>query len=284
MTGIFKPMLAATLKSLDDLPKGSYLAQPKYDGIRCLFKNGQALSRKLKPIPNKHIQDTLKSIPNLEGADGELILKTGSFNESQSAIMTKEGKPDFTYFIFDSFLDKQICQQQGPIQFVQSLQVESKEEIERLLNIYLKEGYEGIMLRKFTGKHVYKYGRSTLKEGYLIKYKIFQDADGVVLDVQQRFENLNEKELDNLGHTKRSSKMEGLSPIPYAGSFLVKGTSDSFVDKEFLVNIAVTDEERKKIWENKETYKGKEIVFKYQQEGLKDKPRFPIWDGRIKEE
>ena len=52
----FKPMLLP--RETPDLDKLQYpiIASAKLDGIRCLIKDGVALSRTLKPIPNKSIQ------------------------------------------------------------------------------------------------------------------------------------------------------------------------------------------------------------------------------------
>ena len=70
-----KPMLLPReTPDLDNLQYPVYVT-PKLDGIRCLFKGGVALSRTLKPIPNKSIQAWAKKHAKiLEGMDGELIV------------------------------------------------------------------------------------------------------------------------------------------------------------------------------------------------------------------
>ena len=45
----------------------------------------------------------------------------------------------------------------------------------------LEDGFEGVMLRSPLGK--YKMGRSTLKEGILLKLKRFEDAEATVVAV-----------------------------------------------------------------------------------------------------
>ena len=102
MTGIKKPMLAASKRpNLDDItyPK---LMSTKLDGIRCVIKGGEALSRTLKPIPNEYTQQVLMGLAalGLEGCDGELMVN-GDFNAVQSAFMSHSGKPDFTFYVFD---------------------------------------------------------------------------------------------------------------------------------------------------------------------------------------
>lgn len=64
----FRPMLSAKLEE----PVFPYLASAKLDGVRALIKDGQVVSRTLKPIPNRHIQSMLNNLA-LNGLDGEII-------------------------------------------------------------------------------------------------------------------------------------------------------------------------------------------------------------------
>lgn len=97
-------MLASSIKSNDDL-RFPLLASPKLDGIRCIVKNGLALSRSLKPIPNKHVQDILSRLPSNLILDGELIVgdpyHPNVMQKTTSGVMSENGEPSFTYFIFD---------------------------------------------------------------------------------------------------------------------------------------------------------------------------------------
>jgi DNA ligase-1 len=95
-----KPLLAAKLENLSDV-RYPVLATPKLDGIRCLLWQGQALTRKLKPIPNHHIRQSLEASYRLD-LDGELMIPGADFNGVQSAVMSEEGKPDFRYVVFDA--------------------------------------------------------------------------------------------------------------------------------------------------------------------------------------
>ena len=96
----FKPMLAG--KAPADLSTLAFplLASPKLDGIRCIMRGSIAVSRKLLEIPNRYVQSQLKGLP--DGLDGELMLDLpGSFNAVQSAVMSVDGEPDFTFCAFD---------------------------------------------------------------------------------------------------------------------------------------------------------------------------------------
>ena len=64
-----KPMLAS--KATDEqikklLDKGPMEVSPKLDGIRCMIQDGVALSRSLKPIPNKHVQSVIRTIRKVQ--------------------------------------------------------------------------------------------------------------------------------------------------------------------------------------------------------------------------
>src|SRR5690554_4631311 len=96
----FKPMLAASCDNLDAL-KYPLLATPKIDGIRCLIIDGVAMSRSLKPIPNRFIQSVIGK-PEFNGLDGELLVGD-SFQAATSGIMSGDGEPDFRYYVFDQW-------------------------------------------------------------------------------------------------------------------------------------------------------------------------------------
>ena len=45
----------------------------------------------------------------------------------------------------------------------------------------VEDGYEGVMLRDPSAP--YKYGRSTVRKGYLLKLKRFEDSEAEVIDI-----------------------------------------------------------------------------------------------------
>lgn len=59
---MFKPLLACNA----DLSKVRYpvYVSPKLDGIRCIVINGIAMSRSMKPIPNRYIQSQISEYAN----------------------------------------------------------------------------------------------------------------------------------------------------------------------------------------------------------------------------
>ncbi len=280
---IKQPMLANnTIPDLYTEVKYPCYIQPKFDGIRCIGINGVAYSRKMKPIPNKHIQQWF-SANNVHGLDGELMV-VGDFNNVQSAVMSEDGTPDFYYMVYDYWdSDKDYIERlkllrnnllyndYGAVVFAATtLVVGDAEEAIKLTANFVNEGMEGAMLRSFNGK--YKQGRSTMKEGYLLKVKTFLDDEAVIVGFEEKMTNTNTKETDERGYSKRSSKKEGLFPANTLGSLQVDWNG-----VVFNIGSGFNDEQRKEIWDNQEKYLGKFVTFKYQELSSYGVPRFPVF-------
>ena len=103
MSNIIRPMLAASVKDINQI-NFPVLCTPKLDGIRCIIIDGHAVTRKFKPIPNKHIRETLER-EALEGFDGEILIPGKPFNDVQSYVMSRDGFPEFEFWIFDYVQD-----------------------------------------------------------------------------------------------------------------------------------------------------------------------------------
>jgi DNA ligase 1 len=289
---VTKPMLAETLEIQDeshlDSVKYPLLATPKLDGIRAL-KRDTLVSRKFIDIPNQYVQSKTKDLP--VGLDGELMMKA-SFNAVQSAIMSEDGQPNFEYWVFDYVKDslkksykermKDLEQLDLPDFCVKLIPVviNNKQELIEYEQKCFDLGYEGIMVR--TPSSPYKTGRSTLKEGYLLKVKRFADSEAVIIGFEEQMENTNTATKDELGHTKRSSHKSGLVGKGTLGKFLVREVgSVPWLGKQFAIGTGegLTNELRQQIWNNRDNYLNKYITYKYQVHGVKDLPRLPIWKG-----
>lgn len=278
-----EPMLAcATIPDLHTEVEYPCLIQPKLDGIRCVAISGVAYSRKMKPIPNQFIQKFFVD-NNLHGLDGELMVH-GDFNKVQSAIMSQDGEPNFYYAVYDywdsdlpysgraSLYVNKVLELRQPerVKNVQSIVVSNPQSVEEELQRFIDQGYEGGMLRKPNGK--YKQGRSTFKEGYLLKLKRFLDDEAVIIGFEEKMTNTNTKEVDERGYTKRSSKKEGLVPANTLGSLQVDWNGVIF-----NIGSGFNDEQRKEIWDNKDKYLGKLVTFRYQELSSYGVPRFPTF-------
>lgn len=286
-----RPMLAATADAaMLNMLKYPVICSPKLDGIRCLAgPGGSVLSRSLKDIPNKHIRRTLQSAVQSEfWLDGELMLRdTNNFQEIASAVMTEDSEPDFVYHIFDMLTGDTYQERVDKLQaaFSQNLQTAhtalvptviaiTSEEVIELQSVFLSQGYEGLMLRSPNG--LYKYGRSTLKEQGLIKFKNFSDSEAVILAYDQRMHNANEAKTDELGLSKRSSHKENMVPVEELGTLFVKDLETGI---EFGIGSGFTQQQRKDLWLSRDTLAGKIVKYKYFAIGIKEAPRFPVFLG-----
>ena len=138
----------------------------------------------------------------------------------------------------------------------------------------LLEGYEGIMIR--SPNSPYKFGRSTLKEGWLLKLKRFVDSEATILEIYEQMSNQNEAEKDAFGRTKRSSALSGQIPADTLGGFRVKDLKSGV---EFGIGSGFDDRLREEVWNHKEEYIGRIVKYKYQKIGEKIAPRFPVFLG-----
>lgn len=279
-----KPMLAATLENLSDIRYPIY-ASVKLDGIRCIIKDGVAVSRAFKPIPNKFIQAVLKE-EAVEGLDGELMIEGKDFNEIQSAVMSEDGEPDFQFHVFDvvreapfsvryNFLTSNYNGTPRPhIKVVNQELFGYPSDVINFEKYAVDTGYEGIMLR--THDSPYKFGRSTPKERYLMKFKRFQDAEAVVIGFEELNHNDNEKTKDALGHSVRSGHLAGLRKGGCLGSLVVY---DEKLNIEFNIGTGFTQEQREEIWDNQKKLMGATVTYVYQQVSAKGVPRFPSFKG-----
>lgn len=290
----FKPMLAGKAPAdLRDL-KYPVLASPKLDGIRCIIRGGVAVSRKLKPIPNKFVQMHLSGMQ--EGLDGELMTP-GGFNAVQSSVMRADGCPEFRFEVFDFYPNpySRYLSCDGGLNFagrrellcgwfnqrntnpyvvnVPHSTIGNAKELREYERQCLHQGYEGVMVRSLDGE--YKYGRSTTREGGLLKVKQFVDEEAQVVGVVERMHNDNAATTDALGRTERSSHKANMRPAGDLGA-LVCRTPDG---AEFQIGTGFTAEDRVFLWGENQI--GRTVTFKHQldpggrQPG--QAPRFPVF-------
>ena len=282
----FKPMLAATINTFNNL-KFPIFIQPKIDGIRAVLLEGKLLSRTLKPIPNKFVRHRIQEFyrKNFYLIDGELTVGD-SFQTTVSGIMSEKSNPDFKFIRFDGAIkendlkEKTYEQRLNKLSFIFNLETYRCENLSDLLTYgdkFLIQGYEGIILRNPYG--IYKFGRSTLNEGYLLKYKEFEDAEAKILASEPLMSNANIATIDNLGYTERSSCKANLVKQDMLGSWKVIGINEVFKDVIFHIGSGFTEKQRIEFWKNKNNLLNKIITYKYQKHGIKTAPRSPIFKG-----
>jgi DNA ligase-1 len=276
-----KPMLGVAAK-LEEL-RFPCTASPKLDGVRALVINGVVLSRTLKPIPNKFVQSQFSKF---EHWDGELIVGEPTsktcYRDTVSGVMSVEGEPKVRFHAFDHFehpsqdYRSRVARLKGVVPrnvlVVPQHVVTCLDTLLKLEEKMLNQGYEGLILRDPNG--VYKFGRSTVKEGLLLKVKRFVDAEATVIGFEERMHNGNEATTDELGRTKRSSHSAGKTGRGDLGAIIV-----SYGGIEFNVGTGFTDSERELIWKERDSFLGRLLKFKYFPVGVKQAPRHPVFIG-----
>lgn len=280
----FKPMLAGKVTDVTALTYPLYAA-PKLDGIRAHVIEGRLWSRNLKLIPNQLAQVRYGQ-DVFNGLDGELIVGRAddvhAFRRS-GAIMAKGGDANALVFhIFDDFtrpdlpFDERLrkaarrIKEYNTIEIVEHTPIETPDELLEYEAAQIAKGYEGVMVREVGGP--YKFGRSTTREGWLLKLKRFEDGEAEIIGYEEFQHNFNEK--DERG--KRTGHKAGKVAGGKLGNFLVR---DLKTGVEFNVGSGFTDNERINFWSSPDGWIGQIIKYRYFPTGSKDKPRFPTYEG-----
>ena len=247
-------------------------AQPKLDGMRALIffevEGVKIMSRKGVPITSvPHIIDDLsgKNIPAGIVLDGELYAHGLSFQENMRLTKKNRGEASevIKFHCYDmimpeafpargkssaGFINSLIKQGANTIEKVPSYKVRDHNALIELHDKWVKEGYEGAMLRQ--GSEEYKIdGRSS----QLLKVKVFDDANYVIKDVIP-----TDRRPD---HARLVFEHEGVK-------FMAAPKCSHALKASILIN--------------KEHWIGQEIVVRYfgltdgEQDGSGKVPRFPV--------
>lgn len=276
----FRPLLAATVDPATPLRFPLWVS-PKLDGIRAIVIDGIVMSRSMKPIPNLHTQAMFGRLLHY---DGELIVGSPTskscYRDTMSGVMSVMGKPNVWFFAFDHirhgtepFAERYKRLKAFPNTYVlEHTLLHDEEELTKYEQVVLRQGYEGVMLRD--PRAIYKQGRSTLNEGYLMKLKRFADGEAVVTGFKEHEHNANPATINELGKTKRSSHKANKIPTGKLGALEVE-----WEGIEFDIGTGFTDEQRTFIWKNRLSYYGQIAKFKYLAVGMKHAPRHPVWLG-----
>lgn len=286
----FQPMLADDA----DLSKVQFpvMASPKLDGVRATVVSGTLLTRSLKRLPNEAIYSKFKFEAPL---DGELIVgdpaSPSVFRDTMKTVMSHTGDvKDLNYFVFDLVSNREFkdrfndasyhVDDNKDIILVPHTQVDTLDELLRLEDVCLTNGYEGLMIRDPRGG--YKFGRATQREGTLLKVKRKKTSEAHVIGFVEQMHNANEAKLDNLGYTERSSHQANLVPTGVLGALVAR---DITTNIDFNIGTGFTASERAEIWRKRQEFIGRICTYEYLPIGVKDKPRHPVFKGwRMKED
>ena len=276
------------------------LGSVKMDGWRAYNSSRVLFTRSNKPVPNAFTQLRLNA--NIfHGLDGELCAgnpwDANLMQQSQSAFSSEDGEPDFTWQVFDIFnldlpYEARYALLKGAltgtldigtkdfadfawnsgIRLVDQKLLRNMQELEAFEEESLIKGYEGIMLRDPQGK--YKQGKSTVREGGLLKVKRYTDSEMVANSMEEQQYNGNEAFTDELGRTKRSSAQAGKVGKDTLGVLI--GT-DVVTGQTVRLGTGFTDEQRLWIWRNWDKVSGKLSTYKHFKHGVKEGIRHGVW-------
>lgn len=275
-------------------------SSPKIDGIRCLRLNGTAMSRSMKRIPNKSVADKVEKFL-ADGIDGELALSdpTAPFREVSSAVMSRDGEPSVCFHAFDWwFPDEPDLPFDARLSRLEEWQAQLHPEAARFVRLvphsllfaysdldaahqrWIGLGYEGTMLRDPHG--IYKQGRSTVREGTLLKWKPFEDAEAFVIGWEPLRKNQNELTTDELGYAKRSTCRDGMLEMPLLGALTVVLEDGA----QFSLGSGFTMQERERLFQLLQhdpaahQLQGVPVSFRFQgPRAAGEKPRIPVFKG-----
>jgi ATP-dependent DNA ligase len=238
--------------------------QRKFDGTRCVAIPSKGLfSRNKKLYPHlSHITQEINRLPPSFILDGELYSDSLTFQEIVGLVKKdtlsetdKTKQLQIKFYVYDLVKDQPYQLRHTNLQLlfrkykfqhlvlVQTELCQDEKQMKEKHNQYVDEGFEGIMLRNKDG--AYKGSRSA----DLQKYKQFFDAEYEVIDFQEG-QGLEE------GCVIWTCK-----------------TSDS---KTFSCRPRGSREDRQQMFLNGQSYVGKKLTVRYQEETNDGLPRFPV--------
>lgn len=142
--------------------------EPKIDGIRAIFKDGEFYTRTGKLL--KGLDHLKYNCPLV--LDGELYLKGITFEKLSGLVRNHQPTPEIQYHVFDCILDNapystrrelyvdEILGGCSPDKMIpiRSFSAYALHEIENHYNFFIKSGYEGAVIK--TIEHPYQFKRS----------------------------------------------------------------------------------------------------------------------------
>lgn len=275
-----------------DLARLQYpcFVSPKLDGYRAFIERKGVMSRNKILYPNKHVQEMFRD-PRLIGLDGELLIGSptspNAMRNSSAVMSDADPVPGLLFHAFDylggevtsdtpftvrySSMDVLLGKvRHDNIAIVSQTRCDDQEHLMHLEAQAVHAGYEGIMVRATHGP--YKHGRSTTREGYLLKLKRFEDSEACVVGFEELQHNENAK--DERG--KRTSHKAGKVAGDTLGAIIVVDCKSGV---EFSIGSGFTQAERSDLWALRDTLINRVARYKYFPTGSKERPRFPVFTG-----
>ena len=252
--------------------------QPKLDGYRCVYKDGELRSSNGNIFANVNLPDYFKDLLNVGEwvLDGEIYLHGWKLKQITSLVNSEKNPiPEgLKFVVYDCMPVDEWDKESSDTPYEDRLKqlrqllndrvanykrvldiscdiVESAAEAVKLYRKYLTNGYEGVMIKDTSG--LYRWKRVTLKSGGMLKLKPYKEVDLIVTGIY-----------DGEG------KYEGM-----AGGIIC-----DYLNSSIRVGSGFSDSDRKKMAEKQNSYIGKTAEIKYFEETDEGKlrdPRFYRW-------
>lgn len=287
------------------------IGQPKIDGVRGLNMHGGLTGRSLKLFKNQYTTH-FYSQDFFKGFDGEFAAAEETHPDlcrlTTSALGTISGQPFTLWWLFDwvtpetismSYLERykrladevpalqaasQFLPWAGHLRVVPMRMIHTLDELLEYDAENLDKGFEGTIIRDPHGKH--KQGRSTVREGGLLRIKQFIESEAIVEAIVEGESNQNEAQTNELGLQFRSSHQANMIPNGLVGSLTCRALQTVtdrgrvVIEEGQIITVSpgnMPHDLRKYYFENQNEILKKIIKFKFFPKGIKDKPRFPTF-------
>jgi len=236
------PMLANKWEEREKYITEPFYVQPKLDGVRLLVSNKGCFSRTGKRIEG--VEHLARGLKDGEYLDGECYAPNKTFEEITS--LFKTNPRDLEFHVFDYFDLKHpnlSFEERKKRVTVETFLVKKKTDVKGYHDLFVNQGYEGIMIREASS--IYEIGK---RSNYLLKYKAFQTEEYPIIDVKEGTgrEKGTAIWVCRVGEHTFSAKPEG------------------------------TIEVRRRFLEEKEKYIGKPLTVRFQNLTALGVPRFPV--------
>ncbi len=293
-----KPMLAVDVADFTKIRYPVY-GSPKIDGVRGLMLDAFR-PRSLKVFPNLATREHFNKYQvELSKFDGEL--RVGQMNApdmcraTSSALAKFDGDPQAVWHIFDyvdetktfeqrvSILRKkfgsfsQRSTEKMRVELVHQELIRSAAEAEAFEHEQLSRGYEGVVFKSLGGR--YKFGRSTIVDQSFMRTKRFVDAEAEIIGFEELLRNNNQAKINELGDQVRSHHKANKVGGGLLGAFQLRVLTGPLKGAEFDLGTGFSEDQRVKFWLAQDRLIGKTVKFKYFAHGVKDKPRWPSFQG-----
>lgn len=272
--GLVEPFAVALAKPYDPARhdmRGSWIVEPKLDGLRMVVIDGVAYTRNGRVIDAApHVLARLREIDPLDKFvfDGE-VMGSGDFDESSGQIRRKSVTNEGIYYnVFDvirrdewSFkrtaplsdrknllLELMVSDNKGAVRVVDWVGMTPDPTTAELFEIrdeFITRGYEGAMLKDLNSPYVFKRSDS------LLKLKDFTDADCTVVGSYE-------------GKGKLKGMLGGLELSLDGGATCRVGSGFS-------------EEQRAKLWIERASLPGRVVEIQYQNKTAEGSLRFPVF-------